>query len=615
MKIKIRLLIILTMLFAIAFSSKSMDTKLQSKLNTQGNKQTQFIIGQDLSYVNMMEDCGAQYRENGELKDVYQIFADNGTDLVRVRLWHNPDWQVILSQPEGVKAQYSNFNDVKETIHRAKSVGMQVMLDIHFSDFWCDPGRQIVPKAWEAIANNEAILQDSVYNYVTQTLTALNNENLMPEYVKIGNENNSGIMTHTGMDSQYRGINQVSNSWERHAKLFNAGIKAVRDVSAETAIKPQIALHVADHSKVAWFYNNLIQNGVTDFDIMGFTYYYSYHGGSPADAGSVIRNVLNTHPGYEAMVVETGYLWDTENIDNLGNIITNPHPGYLPVSPANQLKFMVDLSNEVYNAGGSGVIFWEPAWVSTPCSTPWGTGSSHEHVAFFDHRDKLNYMKHGGGGWPNAFKSGDVPDEVNVTFRVDMTGQDVSQGVYIVGQMTNWDFVQMDNKGSNIYSTSFVLQPGEVYAYYFIRNNNWDNYQSYRETIPVECAYSAELLNDPDWDTDRAFIVPENDTVIAYMWASCETFVSNTEDFEWKNTFKIYPNPSLNKEIFIENNNFNFQKSRIELIDSKGNTTIPAFINIENHKVNIKLNHSRNGIYIIKITDGLTTYTNKIMFL
>jgi arabinogalactan endo-1,4-beta-galactosidase len=41
----------------------------------------------------MMEDCGAEYRENGSTKDVYQIFADNGTNLVRVRLWHNPDWQ------------------------------------------------------------------------------------------------------------------------------------------------------------------------------------------------------------------------------------------------------------------------------------------------------------------------------------------------------------------------------------------------------------------------------------------------------------------------------------------------------------------------------------------
>jgi hypothetical protein len=127
------------------------------QVTAQGN----FILGSDLSYVNMMEDCGAEYRENGSTKDVYQIFADNGINLVRVRLWHNPDWQEELSQPN----QYSNYADVKETIFRAKMAGMKVMLGFHFSDFWCDPGRQIIPKAWEGVANNGEALSDSVYNY------------------------------------------------------------------------------------------------------------------------------------------------------------------------------------------------------------------------------------------------------------------------------------------------------------------------------------------------------------------------------------------------------------------------------------------------------------------
>ena len=108
--------------------------------------QSEFIIGQDLSYVNQMEDCGALYREDGEIKDVYQIFADNGSNLIRVRLWHNPTWQESLTQPEGVKAQYSNFEDVKETIFRAKLAGMKVMLGFQLSDIWAHPGRQIFPK-------------------------------------------------------------------------------------------------------------------------------------------------------------------------------------------------------------------------------------------------------------------------------------------------------------------------------------------------------------------------------------------------------------------------------------------------------------------------------------
>ena len=575
--------------------------------------QSGFIIGQDLSYVNMMEDCGAEFREDGAVKDVYQIFADNGTNLIRVRLWHNPNWQEKLTQPEGVKAQYSNFVDVKETIFRAKLAGMKVMLDIHFSDFWCDPGRQIVPKAWEAIANNEVVLQDSVYNYVSKILTNLNNDDLMPEFVKIGNENNSGIMTHKGMNSNHEGITLVSNSWARHAKLFNAGIKAVRDISANTTIKPKIALHVADHTKAGWFYNNIIQNGVTDFDIMGFTYYYSYHGGSPAAVGTVIKNLMNAHPGYKAMVVETGYLWDTQNIDGLGNIINTPHPDYLPVTPSNQQKFMVDLSNEVKNAGGSGVIFWEPAWVSTPCKTPWGTGSSQEHVAFFDHRNQLNYMKNGGGGWPNAFKNGIVPSKVNVTFKVDMTGQDVSRGVFIVGQVSDWDFVSMKSEGNNIYSTSFDFQPGSVFAYYFITTNNWTGYENYRETIPEACANSDELLNDPDWNTDRAFVVPVNDTTIAHVWASCETFTTNASSFHLIQHLNIYPNPTYNSIITIDNPQQQQSIQTVRLISSTGKTYFPSINYQEDGKILINIGNIKKGLYLISVLSGNNRYSSKIL--
>ena len=102
-----------------------------------------FYFGNDLSYVNQMEDCGAVFKENMGPKDVYQIFADHGTNLVRVRLWVDPTWQNSLEQPEGVKSQYSDFEDVKETIARSKAAGMGVLLDFQMSDFWADPGKQI----------------------------------------------------------------------------------------------------------------------------------------------------------------------------------------------------------------------------------------------------------------------------------------------------------------------------------------------------------------------------------------------------------------------------------------------------------------------------------------
>lgn len=96
------------------------------------------------------------------------------------------------------------------------------------------------------------------------------------------------------------------------------------------------------------------------------------------------------------MALETAYLWSQD----YGGIINEPDPQFLPVSPETQLEYMVEYTRAVKLAGGIGVIFWEPAWVDTPCVTPWETGSSHTHVAFFDPYE-TNFIENGGGNWTN----------------------------------------------------------------------------------------------------------------------------------------------------------------------------------------------------------------------
>ena len=111
--------------------------------NAFSSNSQSFYFGADLSYVNQMEDCGVVYMEQGQPKDVFQIFADHNCNLVRLRLWHTPSWYDTLN----TGMQYSDFADVRKSILRAKSAGMEVLLDFHLSDTWADPGRQLVPKA------------------------------------------------------------------------------------------------------------------------------------------------------------------------------------------------------------------------------------------------------------------------------------------------------------------------------------------------------------------------------------------------------------------------------------------------------------------------------------
>ena len=100
-----------------------------SKIVYDWNK---FVMGADLSYVNQVQDYGGVYKDAGVVKDPFNIFKDHGANLVRVRLWHNPQWLKALN---GGK-MYSDLNDVEKTIQRAKAAGMAVNLDIHYSDTW-----------------------------------------------------------------------------------------------------------------------------------------------------------------------------------------------------------------------------------------------------------------------------------------------------------------------------------------------------------------------------------------------------------------------------------------------------------------------------------------------
>jgi len=145
----------------------------------------------------------------------------------------------------------------------------------------------------------------------------------------------------------------------------------------------------------------------------------------------------------------------------------------------------------------------------------------------------------------------------NVTFKVDISTKpdsiDASNGIFIVGDVTGWLFVQMDLEEGSVYSTTLTLNASDAVAYYFLATNSWDDYAQKRERLEEGCSNSAEIKNDPAWTGDRAFVVPENDTTIALYWGSCQvigtTGISDINSNEL--SMNIYPNPVSNT-IFVE---------------------------------------------------------------
>lgn len=340
-----------------------------------------FYFGADLSYVNEMEDCGVVYKELGQTKDVHQIFADYNCNLVRLRLWHTPSWYDGLNSGK----RYSDFQDVRKSIIRAKGQGMNVLLDFHLSDNWADPSHQVVPAAWVGVVANLPLLKDSLYNYISKTLLDLNNEGLLPEMVQIGNETNKGILLSPSVDAA-----GWSLDWNRNSQLFKHAIKAVRDVEASTGKSVKVALHIAGPDNADWLMAGFWSNGVTDFDVIGLSYYWAWHKPTNiADAGNIVTELRQEYPGKEVMIFETGYPWTLQWEDNANNLITELHPSYAPASPENQRKWLVDMTQELINKGAKGVLYWEPAWQSSTCWTQWGKGSHQEHATFFDFQNNL----------------------------------------------------------------------------------------------------------------------------------------------------------------------------------------------------------------------------------
>jgi len=354
-----------------------------------------FYFGADLSYVNQILDHNGVYKDEGETRDPYRIFRDHGANLVRLRLWHDPRWTKEVYDPDGDRL-YNDYRDVERAIARAKENDMVVLLDLHYSDSWADPGKQEIPEAWKEITDIE-VLRDSVYDYTKKVLFSLDSKGLMPEFVQLGNEINCGMM-HTGAAADFPKCNACDGHWKNLGEVINSGIAAVREVSGMSSVKTNVILHVADPIHVQWWFDNIVNNGkVTDFDVIGFSYYPIWHTGVQVGQLSSTVEQFRTRYKKQVMILETAYPWTTDGADSYNNIFGGqaPLPGY-PFTSQGQLDIMKALTLAMKKGGGCGIVYWEPAWITSDMKDLWGTGSAWENCTFFDFEgytlEGMNFM-------------------------------------------------------------------------------------------------------------------------------------------------------------------------------------------------------------------------------
>ena len=220
-----------------------------------------YAIGADVSFLAKCERDGMVFKEDGQPKDVLVMLREHQYNWVRLRLFHDP-----------AAAADKLPNDLDYTLtlaKRAKSLGFHLLLDLHYSDSWADPGKQPTPEAWKKLKHKQLVEQ--VFTYTRDTISTFAREGVMPDMVQVGNEITNGMLWPDG---------KLPDNWDNFADLLKAGIRGV-DAGRGAQPKPRIMIHIersGDYDAAVWFFDNLIAHHVP-FDVMGLSYYPRWHGG------------------------------------------------------------------------------------------------------------------------------------------------------------------------------------------------------------------------------------------------------------------------------------------------------------------------------------------------
>ena len=349
-----------------------------------------FYRGMDVSAVLALENSGVKYYNfDGEEQDVFMTLAQAGVNYIRLRVWNDP-------YDENGNGYGGGNNDVATAItlgQRATQYGMKVCIDFHYSDFWADPKKQFVPKAWEGMDIEEK--SDALYNFTLENLTQILDAGVDVGMVQVGNEINNGMCGET----------DVANV----RKLLTAGSKAVREVAASSGKDILVAVHytnIDDMKKLDTLLTGL-QVKEIDYDIVGLSFYPYWHG-TMEDLKNAITHVRNTY-GKKVYVAENAYCYTSEDGDGSANSIKGTDDlaeGY-SASVQGQANEVRDVCAAASEAGAEGIFYWEGTWIpvgpaDADNSAIWekyGSGWASSYAGGYDPKDAGQY--YGGSSWDN----------------------------------------------------------------------------------------------------------------------------------------------------------------------------------------------------------------------
>ena len=367
------------------------------------------IRGVDVSSYQALINAGVKFYDfDGKEANLFKVLKDAGVNWVRLRLWNDPYNAEGLGYSGGTNDETSLVKMATD----ATKYGMKVLIDFHYSDFWADPAKQPLPKAWKNLSTDD--LSNEIGLYTSKVLSDLKKAGANVQMVQVGNEVTNGAFG-IWTDRDHGG--NWATTWEtadgaKVAKYLGVGAKAVRQTLPNAKIA--IQLETPNIDKYRSIMTVLRDNNV-DYDYLGTSYYpfWSTHDGNGwydnVDLGygastptnlEAIEKMAEKEFGKKTVVLETGWINNVNDADGTGNSISAS--GEIQAyshDPQGQVDALSDMYKALVNQNGVGAFYWEPAWI------PVKAGYDN-----WDYNKKVSDVY--GTGWASKYAVGYAPDSV-----------------------------------------------------------------------------------------------------------------------------------------------------------------------------------------------------------
>ena len=299
---------------------------------TAAQRSSDFVKGADVGFLTSQERRGVVFHDvNGNERECLELLKnDYQIGAIRMRVWVNP------------RGGSCDKHELLAMAKRVKALGMDFMVDFHYSDSWADPGKQPIPKAWQGHAYAE--MKQDLRNHTIDVLSLLKENGITPRWVQVGNETTNGLLWDMG---------HIDKNPEQYAGFIRTGYDAVKEVFPQAIV----IVHLDRGHRQSIYDKNLdtILKYGGKFDMVGMSLYpyWAMEGHPELKADDIITdcisNIRYVSQKYkcDVMIVETGYEVDEQ------------HPEKMEEG-RRQLSRVISEARNMTDGHCRGVFYWEP---------------------------------------------------------------------------------------------------------------------------------------------------------------------------------------------------------------------------------------------------------------